>query len=280
MRAVDKEEYILPKIEPSLEYFREYASVYASLIDKELLKVEFIVAFLERAMLAGSGHTYYDPYIMVQLVSGAQGYCFMDPIDFNQSQLEGIAGRLALDLLKNVPIYIEIAIVDAIFFHLNIVEKITPTRTFKFQGLASSKSQTRANKLIELAGVKIGQRVLLIGAIVDIIDAILKTGATLDVADFALAGMRISNIIVQYDATPLIEKADIIIMTGNTLKTNTLAGLLSKCNNLNKQILVYAMSGANIAPHYRDFGVSVVTVEPFPYYWYAQTPSRMLVYFR
>ena len=112
----------------------------------------------------------------------------------------------------------------------------------------------------------------------DIIRVILQKGAKLQVADFALAGTEFDGVRIQYDAEPLIESVDTVIMTGNTLKTGTIGKLLDTCKKLSKPVLVYAMTGANIAPWYLNHGASTVTSETFPYYWYAQTPSLMKVY--
>jgi len=269
---------IIPIVEPSLDYFWKYAQSHSELLDRESITVEFIVAFSERALLSGSDHTYYDPYLLAQLVSGAQGFCFMDPKDLKLSDLDAIAGKYVFELLSYVPHYIKIALLDAVYYHLNLIQKISPSATYEFRGLAAHKSIARARKIVELAGVASNSRVVMIGAIADIVRVILEKKAELQVADFALAGTEIEGVKIKYDAIPLIEWADIIIMTGNTLKTNTLGDLLDISRKLRKHVLVYAMSGANIAPRYLDYGASVVTSEPFPYYWYAQTPNIMNVY--
>jgi hypothetical protein len=120
----------------------------------------------------------------------------------------------------------------------------------------------------------------MIGAIVDIIQVVLEKGAELKAADFALAGTELEGIEIEYEAMPLIKWADTIIMTGNTLKTNTLGQLLDISRKLKKRVLIYSMSGANIAPHYLNHGAFVITSEPFPYYWYARMPSIMNVYIK
>src|SRR5207247_2878738 len=110
------------------------------LVDRESTIVEFIVAFTERALISGSNHTYYNPYLLTQLASGAQGFCFMDPDDLKLSDLDGIVGKYALDILSHVPDYIKVALLDAIYYHLNLAQKIHPSTTYEFDGLASQKS--------------------------------------------------------------------------------------------------------------------------------------------
>ena len=94
--------------ELSVEYFLEYAQRAFGSLDKSSTIVEFIVALSERAILSGSNHVYYDPYLLVQLVSGAQGACFMDPEDLQLTDLDNIPGKCAFDLVLHVPTYIQL----------------------------------------------------------------------------------------------------------------------------------------------------------------------------
>lgn len=265
---------------PTLNKLFSETCAQAGRLNKADLIVEFIVAFCERAILAGNDHKYYDPYLMIQLVSGAQGYCFMDPADFKESELDGIAGHSIVELLKSdtIPLYIKVALMDAAYYHLNQINGNSPKEIFSFQGTGSQKSISRASKIVELSGVEKGSNLVLIGAIADIIKIVKQKGGRIQVADFALAGTTVEQIEIVYDCHPLLDSADIVIITGNALKTNTMSDLLSKCQQLSKRVLVYSMSGANVAPMYLDYGASVVTSETFPYYWYANTISFMSVY--
>lgn len=268
----------MTSVEASLQYFTEYAKEKSNAIGMPESRVEFVVAFMERALLSGSQHVYDDPYLFCQLISGAQGACFMHVDDLKQGDLDGLVGNPVLDVIDKVPDYIAVALLDAYFSLLNIYENLEPTERVEFKGSGSDKSRQRAKTIAQLAGVKANDRVLLIGAIADLMDAVVSVGAELKVADLALAGSSMIGIPIMYDAIPLLDWANVVIMTGNTLKTNTLSNLLFLLRNSGARILVYAMSGANVAPHYLKHGVHTVTAEYFPFYWYANMTSRMHIY--
>ncbi|HEY0068860.1 MAG TPA: DUF364 domain-containing protein [Chloroflexia bacterium] len=262
----------------SLNGFIEYAKLNRELLDNRKTAIEFVVSLTERALISGNHHVYADPYLIAQLISGAQGACFMHPGDFNESDLEGVVGNPVLDVVEKVPPHLSIALLDALYFHLNKIEGVVPSKVFRFRGLASQKSLHRANSIVKLAEITRTKRVALIGFISDIAKSVIELGAELQVADIALAGAEISSITIQKDALPLIEWADTVIMTGNALKTNTINDLLAASSKLSRHVLVYSMTGSNIAPRYLKYGASIVTSETFPYYWYANSVSTMCVY--
>jgi hypothetical protein len=265
---------------PSVGYFEHNVLARRSEFDEVESVVEFVTAFVERAILFGDEHLYNDPYVVVQLASGAQGACFLHPEDLNTQDLDALPGKSAFYQLHSAAPYLRVALLDALYHHINWRDGIRPTVEYEFRGTGSQKSSARAQRLVNLAGVEKGGRVALIGLIVDIARHVLGLGAELQVADLAKAGMEVLGLRVHRDATPLVQWADTVIMTGNTLKTDTLASLLDAAVGSAKRILVYAMTGHHIAPRYLDFGVDVVTAEEFPYYWYATSPSRMRVYAR
>lgn len=265
-------------ITPNLEYFISYAQNYKSILNGPQYAVEAIIAIYERAILYGDDHLYTDPYLLVQLASGAQGACFLHLEDWNTNDLEMIAGQPVLDVISNYPRHIQVALLDALYYHINLMENIVPTGELQFEGTGSEKSLQRAKKLIELISIQNGSKVAIVGLIVDILRMALDKNAKVRVADLAESGKTICGIDIEYDAVPLLDWADTVIMTGNTLKTNTSEQLFKLAAKNSINVLVYSMTGHNIAPRYLGCGANVVTCETFPYYWYANTPSKMQIY--
>jgi len=263
---------------PNLEHFLAYAQKYKSTLSEPQYSVEAIIAIYERAILYGDDHLYTDPYLLVQLASGAQGACFLHLEDWNTNDLEMIAGRPVLDIILNYPPHIQVALLDALYYHINLIEGILPTEEYQFEGVGSEKSLQRAKTLFELADIKRGNKVAIVGLIVDILRMALDKEAEVRVADLAESGKSICGINIEHNAMPLLDWADVVIITGNTLKTNTSEQLLKAASKNSLNVLVYSMTGHNIAPRYIDYGANVVTCETFPYYWYANTPSKMRVY--
>jgi hypothetical protein len=169
---------------------------------------------------------------------------------------------------------------DAVYCHLNERDGILAAREFEFVGSGAVKSARRAETIVSLCGIGPGSKVALIGLIVDIARCALEAGGEVRVADFAEAGSEVLGLGVQFEAAPLIPWADTLIVTGNTLKTDTLERILKDAVGCGKKVLVYAMTAHHIAARYLDYGVDVVTAEGFPYYWYAGTKSTMKIYSR
>ncbi len=264
--------------QPTFETLLEYAYSKRYLVDQDATFVEFVVTFNERALLLGDQRVYDDPYMLVQTVSGSQGACFMNLGDTKDTDVEGVVGKPALEVASTVPRHVGIALLDAYYQLLNIAEGIIPSETLFFNGLGHEKSLQRAKKIIELAQIEKGVKVAMIGVISDIVKEALDKGASIKLADFGMYGAESFGLPIEKDATQFINWADVVIMTGNTLKTRTTDSLLENISKNNKRILVYAMTGSNIAPRYLRYGAHTVTCESFPYYWYANVASCMKIY--
>lgn len=262
----------------SLPHIKEYAVTHSRIFKTSEFSVEFIDIIIERAILSGNYLVYKDPFILVQLESGARGACFLHPGDVSENDLEGIVGRSIFELFENVKQPIEIALLDAFFEMLNAKEHVNPQSILELNGLAYQKSQKRAQGIIELAGVREHQKLLFIGVIADLVEAAIQKEAEIKLADLALSGSNVHGLYVEYDAIPMLTWADNVIMTGNTLKTSTIVGLLAAIQENQTPLLIYALTGANIAPRYLDYGAKIVTCEKFPYYWYSNLESSILVY--
>lgn len=265
---------------PTFKGFVEFAKNNKHLVDIKDSIVEFIVLLSERAILSGDDHVYYDPYLIVQLVSGVRGACFLHPGDISEKDFDVCVGKPVLDIVENIPLPIGIALLDAYYSLLNQKLNVKSQADYTFNGMGAEKSVMRAQKIVELAEIKQDSRVLLIGVISDIVREIQKISAQVRLSDFLLSGTQVNGIEVVHDCTPFLDWADTIIMTGNVLKTETLEYLLKRTNNRKKKVVVYALTGGNIAPYYLRHGANVVTVEKFPFYWYANLPSIMEVYLR
>jgi hypothetical protein len=276
---MDKESLLVQKLH--ISSFEESAYHYKHLIDTKLTIVDSLITFYDRTVHFGDVNLHVSyTYLLAQLISGAQGACFVHLEDLNKSDLDGIVGKPVLDVIPFVPNYIKVVLLDALYSHINEVEGINPSYEYQLRGTASKKSSARAKKLIKLLGVTKGCKLAIIGLVANIARIALEKGAEVRIADLAEAGTKVLNLAVEYDAIPLIEWADIAIITGNTLKTNTLGQLVSMAAKHSTKVMIYAMTGHNIAPRYLNHGAELVVTEVFPYYSFANTTSIMRIYDR
>jgi hypothetical protein len=239
--------------------------------------IECVTTLYERSRIAGNSHLYTDPYFVVQLAGGMRGSCF-GFVEDAQYNVDGFIGGSAFDALSAGPDFLRVCLLDAIFEKVNRLEGLAPTRTIPYRGTAAENGQLQAQVLADLALVEAGMKVAVVGAVEDIAWVLLKRGATPLLADFYLAGQLVGGLKVGDDARSVIKYADAVIMTGNTLKTRTIDQLLADATSRKTRVVVYAMSGAEVAPRYLDFGASAVTVERFPYFWYPGLGSTISIF--
>jgi len=63
-----------------------------------------------------------------------------------------------------------------------------------------------------------------------------------------------------------VANADLAIVTGMTMATLTLDSILSTAARNSTKIIIFAETGANLAPFFMQYGVDVFIGEPFPFY--------------
>jgi hypothetical protein len=252
---------------PTIEDFTRVALAYRDALGPTDITVECITTIKEHACIAGNDQLYNDPYFVVQLAGGMRGCCFGFPADC-QLDVRSFVGKSAFAALDDAPDFLGVCLLDAIFHEINRIEGISPDDSVPYHGTAAQNGRQQARVVADLAHVAPGARVALIGVVEDIVRELLDRAAIPLLADLYLAEESVCGLTVGDDAGSLITEADAVIMTGNTLKTRTLDTLLAQASARGTRTVVFAMSGASIAPRYRAFGADAVTTERFPYFWY------------
>lgn len=240
--------------------------------------LETATFFDESSLLSETNRYYNEGHILLQLSSGHSGSCFCPVREFDTTYLKGVVGELITQIPPINARWLEIAYVDALYGIANEVDGIVPQQSYSFDGLARQKSRNRAQLLIRTADIREGERVLLVGAVFDIARAAQDLGAIVSVADFGFVGHRIGDIEVHADALGHVAWADVILITGNALYTDTLHDIVSLARLNGKRTVVYAQTAPNIAARYIGHGVDGVLTEEFPYYWYSNMVSRINIY--
>jgi hypothetical protein len=231
--------------------------------------------FPARYLAAGTEQEIDAPYAYVQLASGGTGACFCYPEDLDLESLKHLVGRNPLDVQNLVSRVVELAVLDAIYARINELDHVRASEVCYFEGTYAVKSAARAQKLASLAPIIPGSKVAVVGAVYDIIKAVQDLGASVRVADMGHAGESILGCRIERDGASIISNSEIALVTGNVLKTGTLTETVSSSNCFT---VVFAMTGANIAPRYLQLGATVVASESFPYYWFAGVKSEMRIY--
>ena len=207
----------------------------------------------------------FSGYLIVAQSSG-QGCCLSksEPqVDFN------IIGTNAIDHIKN-PNSVSIALLDSLY---NMFE-VQSYSQIKISGDPSDKSIKRA-KIIAKETARLvpyanSPTAVLIGFVSNIANELLNKGFRVLATDLSpeIIGKRFQGISVEgaHANAHYIQEADVAVVTGMVLITNTIDEIFKMVNIFDKKLLVFAQTGASLAKEYLRYGADTVVAEPFPIY--------------
>ncbi len=204
-----------------------------------------------------------------------QGCSFYDPRDVDRSEFAKLIGQ-HFTVAKNSSIPTKIAVLDSIFAFKG--KDISPQRKLERTGNPSDKALWRARSVCGEADFQLSQiqtikspSVLLLGYSGLILEGLISLGYNVIPFDLQtnLVGLQVKDGISILDGSSVqsyVEKADLIIVTGMTLATESLDGLLASCRKNNTKMIVYAQTAPNIAPWYLQYGANSIVCEYIPFY--------------
>lgn len=176
---------------------------------------------------------------------------------------------------------LRIAILDAAYSVLTT----EPSFSMVLHGSTYKKAISRASvitgevlRLLRMGGNR-KRRVAMVGAVGSILSELNKTGLELAATDMdaSVIGKLLGGVEVASgtaETISMVESADLALVTGMTLSTNTLDEILSVCNSRQTRLVMFAQTGANFASEYVRRGVDTVVAESFPNYIF---PGETLV---
>lgn len=116
-------------------------------------------------------------------------------------------------------------------------------------------------------------RAVNIGFVGNITSRLKDKGFSVKATDFdpKVVGERIKGVDILDGSEKnrsLIRESDVAVVTGMTLATRTLEGLIEMCREFDTCMVVFAQTAPSLASKYPEFGVDAVVREPFPFYDY------------
>lgn len=201
-----------------------------------------------------------------------QGCCYCDK---NLDIDAGLIGRDSREALRVKDCY-SIAIMDSIFASI----ERNPQAIHKFEGNSVEKAGKRAsiivdevNVLAERMGRSHGEtKVLNAGVVGNIVLALKNEGYDVVATDLDenLVGREMHGVKVDHGAKTYsyVEGADVAIITGMTLTTDSLTDIVDTAKRHDTRVLMFAETGANMGEEYTAgaIGVDICVSEPFPFY--------------
>ncbi|MEZ5671915.1 MAG: DUF364 domain-containing protein [Thiotrichaceae bacterium] len=205
---------------------------------------------------------------MVQTLG--QGCCYVDyQGNYLNEDLLGQDARYA----RPQHLWAEIALLDAIFS----VFQSVPHSSFTFSGNPRDKAEIRARFIVDLVAEELqkigGNKVVQIGVLGNLLKQCKDRGLDVIGTDFEPDMVRcgINGVTVHHadENNQLIQQADVVLVTGMTLATNTLQGIIDTAQHYGKKIMLFTATGAHFAETYCDtFGIDVVFSETLPHYMF------------
>ena len=226
-------------------------------------------------------------YVLAQTTG--QGCSYYHPGDEDPGLGDFLIGQNVLEM-DWVSRCMSIATLDAAYAAL----KGPPASSVVLAGTNVQKSRDRtrivcdeAISLLSQNGPKRGKRkvVALIGVVGSMLASLLRhEGLVLKASDFErrIANHQVHGIDVAYGSKSptVVAEADVAIVTGMALATNTLDVILQTAIENETRLVVFAETGANFGSEYCQMGVDVVVSEPFPFYLTCSGPTRIDIYRR
>lgn len=217
--------------------------------------------------------TFNYSYLLVQTVGEGACYCSTVPALTEGFQLLGKDSR-CVD-----PDYccFKIACTDAMF---SAFEK-RPDDTHRMTGSSSDKALWRSKivvdevmRQLELADKSPG-RVVNVGVIGNIIKLLTSKGVEVvgTDGDPILVGSEIGGIPIydQERTIEYVEQADVAVMTGMVISTDTMEDILEAAKRSGTRVVMFCETGANLCEEYVKMGVDCAIAEYFPFYIFGGT---------
>lgn len=229
---------------------------------------------------AGNGRVFNYKFLLAQTTG--LGCAYSTRTDYPVPELESYVNRdfLSLDLDDTA---LNVALLDSAYAACSPVQPVVWETA---DGPSVRKMRWRSELILHeaerLLGSIAGKRVVNVGVVGDILTAFTERGAHITGTDFdpSIVGRRMFDSVEIIDGArtlDVIAESELCVVTGMTIATRTIDGIIERCRVSGTKIIVFAETGANLGGYYVAHGVDAYLSEVFPFYIF-NGPSRIAVY--
>ncbi|MBB5017938.1 hypothetical protein HNQ59_001223 [Chitinivorax tropicus] len=245
--------------------------------DPETLSVVGAFWIRQSTQFPGTQQKYRNYYLLLR-VGAAFGACCVERDQLDSAVAEELSGQPVSTLLKDERLAVRIAALDA---YLNAVlphrDDARATPMMLPSGTPPVRAVARDEAIVGLLKLQTAQRVGLIGVVNPLVKAIQQQGAICLPCDFNMAHTQ-DGLIVNQDMQPILEQADVLIVTGMTLSNGSFDQILAAARRRAIPLIVYAQTGSGIVPRFLGHGVTAISAEPFPFSQFSADPTPIYLY--
>lgn len=224
-----------------------------------------------------SSKTKYHNYYLLVRVDSYFGACSHTPEQLELQVAEQLSGQLLSQLLQDDRLPVQIAAMDA-YLGVTYPHQKNCTKVVSVSEASPlEKAQTRDALIAEVANIKPGQKIALIGVVNPLVAAIKERGASCLPCDLQLKETQWGET-VETDMEKVLDRADGVICTAMTLSNGTFDRILARVRERDIPLTVYAQTGSAIIAQFIDKGVTGLVAEPFPFSQFTAYTSPLYCY--
>ena len=212
-----------------------------------------------------------------------QGCCFYQGPPLRPQSLSSLIGHNYQEA-REACLPIRIAVLDSLFGFGRRIKR--PTRQLMQEGTPTEKALWRAKIVGEEVQslAPLHSNITILGVSGLIVYRLMQLGYEVSACDLhpALAQIKLPGNITILNGSHqerCIRNAEVAIVTGMALATETMENVLRCASNHNTKVIIYAQTGANLAPQYLSYGARSVICELIPFYNF-EGISKIFVYRR
>lgn len=234
------------------------------------------VAFTTRQAVRheGRGGGYRNEVLSLRLAE-AVGSCAVEPGRLPDGAVEDCVGADIARLLEHDLLPVRVAALDAYLMRTTAHSTAAGARPFPLPaGTSLEKSRARAKAVVELIDAPPGARVLVVGVVNSLLEALRARGLTYVPCDL-LGGTTEWGEPVRTDARAELEHCDAVLASGMTLGNGSFEPLRQQAQRHGKPLVMFAQTGSAVLPRLIGAGVSAVCAEPYPFFWLDGGPGTL-----
>ncbi|OLF18552.1 Rossmann-like domain-containing protein [Actinophytocola xanthii] len=214
--------------------------------------------------LAGGNTTYRNQYLLVRC-GRSFGACAFEADEVDPSICLEASGRSVGDLLRDGPLPLRIAALDAYLATVRPHREAPDAEPVSLPaGTPEVRARARDAAITGLLDIATGARVALIGVVNPLVAAIRERGGVCLPCDLNLPATQWGDTVTS-EMSEVLEDADAVVATGMTLGNGTFDEIVRRCRERAVPLVVYAQSGSAVARAFLGAGVTAVSAEPFPF---------------
>lgn len=219
---------------------------------------------------------YHNHYLLLR-VESSFGACSHAPDQFQAEEAAALSGAPLVSVLRDERLPVRVAALDAYLgaafphaLHSSEVCEIPA-------GTPVEKAMRRDALIAELADVRAGQKVALIGVVNPLVEAIRQRGGVCLPCDLQLERTQWGDR-VERDMNVVLREADSVVCTGMTLSNGTFDSILAQTRKRSIPLTVYAQTGSAIVARFVGKGVAGLVAEPFPFTQFSAGTTPVYLY--